>query len=1043
VDSTPHADMPAFDRDFLVEIGGWAAYRRAKWLADAGAVISAAWRPPRVEALVADAGEERNPRLNLRSSVFVENTCECESGRRGTVCAHAVAACLALSGGGAAASGSGAGGAERESEPSPKARERPEASGDDPPAPADGASLRSLRIDRDNGTRLRVLVLVPPNLGAAVERGAVVVKLEAAAGKTVTPLNQLDAEARYAPNEAHEAALWLLERWGGGRLGALVQLAPEQLRDLLDTLRGEPAIYWLKGSSEPIAWQGDALPGVSELLPAKSAVERAETQRARERAESGERADARPEGADSGASRENDGGSGSASAAPQVRRDDGVARASDAPPPQTNPRREAEAGAFGAWEHKRGDHPAAKGRGPAFDADDDASRTRIDGSPNYLAVRLPSGDRRGASDLRDALKAHGFTLDPRTRTWWLRDRHKVLNFLSRHWKALEEEWQASFSENFREQFASVRRSEPEVEVRENGGAFELEIGLGGGHGDTELRRAIAGGRAYVEDDRGGITILDNDAVERMHRLEQNLSGQADRPFSPTFRRRLSNPELADAEKILEEEMEGWQPPETWRSRSRALREVGALAPPPVPGALDERLRGYQRIGAAWLWHLYGHGLGGILADEMGLGKTIQALALIACVRSEGDTEGPALVVGPASLVENWAREAARFVPELAAVRHHGPKRAKEAHALENADIVITSYGTLRQDEDLLSALEWGLIVGDEAQHIKNRRTRNARSLARLRGKRRFLLTGTPVENSIDDLLSLFAFLMPGYLEKPPPKLGPEDKAWHARRQTQRAASYILRRTKRDVAPELPEKIERTLFCSMDAKQAKLYRETLDKTRKEIFNMEMEGANDGRVRMAALTQLLRLRQACVDPRLLDENKTARDSAKARAFEEILEECVDAGSRMLVFSSFVGALRQLAEDLEAAGHRYCYLDGQTRDRMEVCDTFNNDPGIPVFLISLKAGGSGLNLAGADTVVHYDPWWNPAAEAQATDRAHRIGQRRTVTSIRLIVSDSVEEKVLELQRQKAEILRDLFEQSDAANAQVSLDEIKSLLE
>jgi SNF2 family DNA or RNA helicase len=350
---------------------------------------------------------------------------------------------------------------------------------------------------------------------------------------------------------------------------------------------------------------------------------------------------------------------------------------------------------------------------------------------------------------------------------------------------------------------------------------------------------------------------------------------------------------------------------------------------------------------------------------------------------------------------------------------------------------------LRQDADLLTTMDWAVVVGDEAQHIKNRRSQNAKTLTSLHSKGRFLLTGTPVENSLDDLISLFTFLMPGYLDKAPPKLTQDDRAWHNNRQTKRAAAYILRRTKKEVAPELPDKIEKTFFCELGSKQQRFYQETLEKTRKEISNLEMSGANDGRLKFAAFTELLRLRQVCVDPRILDETFAAKESAKLAAFDEVLDECLDNGSRILVFSSFVTALKLLAAHLEARGHRFAYLDGSTKNRLDICDQFNDDESIPVFLISLKAGGTGLNLTGADTVVHYDPWWNPAAEAQATDRAHRIGQKRVVTSIKLIATNTVEEKVLELQVRKAEILTELFEESKAANAKVSIDDIKSLLD
>ncbi|MBC8190553.1 MAG: DEAD/DEAH box helicase [Puniceicoccaceae bacterium] len=337
----------------------------------------------------------------------------------------------------------------------------------------------------------------------------------------------------------------------------------------------------------------------------------------------------------------------------------------------------------------------------------------------------------------------------------------------------------------------------------------------------------------------------------------------------------------------------------------------------------------------------------------------------------------------------------------------------------------------------------GSTVSDgDAHHLKNRRSQNAKTLSSLHAEGRFLLTGTPVENSLDDLLSLFSFLMPGYLQKPAGQLSQDDKAWHNKRQTERAAAYILRRTKKEVAPELPEKIEKTFFCELGSKQQRFYQDTLEKTRRDIFNLEMSGASTGRVQFAAFTELLRLRQVCVDPRILDEQFPEKESAKLAAFDEVLDECLDAGSRILVFSSFVTALQLLAAHLEGKGHRFCYLDGKTRNRQALVDQFNEDESIPVFLISLKAGGTGLNLTGADTVLHYDPWWNPAAEAQATDRAHRIGQTKVVTSIKLIAADTVEEKVLELQAKKAEILKELFEESEAANARVSLDDIKELL-
>ena len=257
-----------------------------------------------------------------------------------------------------------------------------------------------------------------------------------------------------------------------------------------------------------------------------------------------------------------------------------------------------------------------------------------------------------------------------------------------------------------------------------------------------------------------------------------------------------------------------------------------------------------------------------------------------------------------------------------------------------------------------------------------------------------------------------------------------------------AAPYILRRTKRLVAPELPEKIEQVLYCDLTPRQRALYSKTQVATERALAELELAGRSEAQVRIAALAQLLRLRQVCAEPRLLDDSLEATDSAKLEAFAEILDEALDDNHRILVFSQFVSVLRHLRAFLEGLGLPYCYLDGSTRDRLAECDRFNGDDSIPVFLISLKAGGTGLNLTGADTVVHFDPWWNPAVEDQATDRAHRLGQTRTVTSYKLIAASTVEEKVLALQAEKSTLLRDLLDESAAATAKVGLAEIRALL-
>jgi SNF2 family DNA or RNA helicase len=401
------------------------------------------------------------------------------------------------------------------------------------------------------------------------------------------------------------------------------------------------------------------------------------------------------------------------------------------------------------------------------------------------------------------------------------------------------------------------------------------------------------------------------------------------------------------------------------------------------------------------------------------------------------------------LVENWRREAARFAPQLRVFVHRAASRLGGPDDLAHVDLVITSYGTLTRDRELLSSVEFACVVGDEAQHVKNRRSQNAQALRALRSRGRFLLTGTPVENSLDDLRSLFEFILPGYLERVPQGARGDERAWFDERLRAKTAHYILRRTKLAVAPELPARIEQVVWCTLEASQAALYRSFQEKSERELFDLEASGAGDGRLRLAALTQLLRLRQICCDPRLVskDEGREAGPfdgSAKLESFREILAEAADDGHRILVFSQFTSLLALLREELVSQGISHCYLDGSMAPaaRQAEIDRFQASAETPVFLLSLKAGGSGLNLTGADTVIHFDPWWNPAAEAQATDRAHRIGQTRVVTSYRLVCAETVEEKVLALQEEKRALLAGVFEASDLVAEKISLADLKSLL-
>jgi SNF2 family DNA or RNA helicase len=659
----------------------------------------------------------------------------------------------------------------------------------------------------------------------------------------------------------------------------------------------------------------------------------------------------------------------------------------------------------------------------------------VDGSEHFLAFTLPAREHPAYDDILKLVKNNGFVLETSNRRWWLRDRHKTLNFLAAHWTRLREQFGARFTPNFERNTARLRLANVICSTAETADGYDLTVALQAGRASEDaVRASLASSRSYVED-----------------------AGD----LAPRRTIRIARSATAEAEGLLESLAPGFQPPESWRARSDALRNLSKLQPAPMPPALEAQLRPYQRLGAAWLWHLYRHELGGVLADEMGLGKTLQALALFTALRAaDPSARGACLVICPASLVENWRREAARFTPGLRVTVHHGGERSDSAATFVQADLVVTSYGTLVRDQALFESVEFACVIGDEAQHIKNRRTQNAQALCALRARGRFLLTGTPLENSLDDLRSLFAFLMPGHLTAPTASLRGDEKAWYDERLRAQTAPYILRRTKSVVAPELPPKIEQVVYCELPPAQAALYREWQERGERELDSLAADGASEDRLRLAALTLLLRLRQICCDPRLVDSKMAGSDpscraaspdaavatvpSAKLEAFRELLEETTDDGHRLLVFSQFTSLLAVLRQELEAQNVAYCYLDGSmhARARQAEVDRFQSSPEVPVFLLSLKAGGTGLNLTGADTVVHFDPWWNPAVEAQATDRAHRIGQARVVTIYKLICVGSVEEKVLQLQGAKRALLADVFEASEAAASRLSLDDLRGLL-
>ena len=465
------------------------------------------------------------------------------------------------------------------------------------------------------------------------------------------------------------------------------------------------------------------------------------------------------------------------------------------------------------------------------------------------------------------------------------------------------------------------------------------------------------------------------------------------------------------------------------------------APRQEPPTLMTELRPYQRAGLGWLDFLRTTGLGGCLADDMGLGKTVQTLAMLEELRAAGNTR-PSLVVAPRSLLFNWTAEAKRFAPQLRVIEHHGSERGKNDFA--GFDVVLTTYATMRLDVARLAEIEFEYVILDESQAIKNASSQVAKASRLLRGRHRLALSGTPIENHLGELWSLFEFLNPGLLGSSrsfsrtfaAKNTPPERRDALARG----LRPLLLRRTKEQVAPELPERIEQTLSCELEGKQRKQYDELRDHYRAALLGRIRKGGIE-KARMHILEALLRLRQAACDPRLIDPGTDA-SSAKVELLMEELREVLDSGHRALVFSQFTSFLHIVRTTLDAEDIPYLYLDGKTRDRQTLVEQFQGTDGPPLFLISLKAGGLGLNLTNADYIFLLDPWWNPAVEAQAIDRAHRIGRQKPVVAYRLIARDTVEEKILELQAKKRELAESIISEDNSVLRKLEVEDLEMLL-
>ena len=492
----------------------------------------------------------------------------------------------------------------------------------------------------------------------------------------------------------------------------------------------------------------------------------------------------------------------------------------------------------------------------------------------------------------------------------------------------------------------------------------------------------------------------------------------------------------------------WKRQEGFAEIVRSLRISSEIPQRPLPSGLETVLRDYQHHGYDWMQFLHDHRFHGILADDMGLGKTLQALAYL---KDQKDRQGQQanLVLAPTSVVFNWAAEAKKFTPDLEVLLLSGPERKKYYDRIGQADLVLTSYALFRRDVEVLSRQSWRSVVLDEAQNIKNFRSKTALLVKELQAEQRWALSGTPLENHLSELWSIFDFLMPGFLGSYPHfkrkyqiPMESDSGGEQLERLRRRIFPFVLRRLKDEVAKELPPKTEILQYCEMTHEQQKLYQEVLATCRRQVFaEVERQGIEKSQV--SILTALLRLRQVCCHPELLGPSfqKRGVDSGKMEAFQDLVMEMLSEGHRILVFSQFVEMLALLRSWLEQEKIAYEYLDGRTRKREEKIRRFSEEPNIPIFLVSLRAGGTGLNLTAADYVIHYDPWWNPAVQDQATDRVHRLGQTKHVFSYKLITKNSVEEKILLLQEKKRFLAKGLLGTDSALGKKLKVDDLEYL--
>jgi superfamily II DNA or RNA helicase len=707
---------------------------------------------------------------------------------------------------------------------------------------------------------------------------------------------------------------------------------------------------------------------------------------------------------------------------------------------------------------------------------------RISFDDQRKSVRLPDGtwqllkrDPKAEARLLRQLAKQGLEVVPNTifycfgkrpaRMYGLASEAAWRAFMEKGRVALEHSgWQIRHARHFRHHHLEVDAWE--ASISESGNSWlDLDLGVVVEHNRLPLAPLLAD--LFQRDKRwlDAISLADiapDEAIELIGEDDVRLHVPAER-LKPLARLlidlfdgyqsgplRLSRLDATRLEMLRDKSRWQFHGPQSISALAERLKASQGVQEIEPPQGFKLALRDYQRVGLSWLQYLREHDLAGILADDMGLGKTAQTLAHLLLEKEEGRLTQPALVVLPTSLIANWKNEAARFAPDLKVLSLYGQERKQLFARIPHCDMVLTTYPLLWRDGEALQQYTYHFLILDEAQMVKNTRSKSAHMVRQLKAKHRLCLTGTPLENHLGELWAQFDFLLPGFLgdNKSFTRLwrNPIEKQGDVLRRdllARRLRPFILRRRKDDVATELPPKTVIVRTVEFSGAQRDLY-ETVRAAMDEKIRAEIASRGFKRSQIVILDALLKLRQVCCDPRLVKSSAAGKvkERAKLELLMDMLPELVDEGRRILVFSQFTAMLELIQAELKAARLDYALLTGETRDREAAIDTFQSGK-TAIFLISLKAGGVGLNLTAADTVIHYDPWWNPAVENQATDRAHRLGQDKPVFVYKLIVAGSIEEKILALQEQKAALATSILSEERQGDVKFNETDLAVLLD